>query len=206
MFRDSGRPATPVRKPQQDRSRATRERLISATIDVLATEGWSASTVSVVAERAGVSRGAAQHHFPTRESLITATLEQTFDELTGRASVMYETLPEGPGRVEAAVTRAVDIYTGTQFKAALQVWSAAASDPGLRDLIRPLERKFARAAHRMTVQAIAGDTDDPGVHRLVQATLDMARGLGLADTLSDDSARRKQVVATWSEVLAAALN
>ena len=205
MFRDSGRPATPVRTPQQDRSRATRERLISAAIDVLATEGWAASTVSVVAERAGVSRGAAQHHFPTREALITATLKQMFDELTGRASLMDETLPDGPGRIEAVVTRAVDIYTGTQFKAALQVLSAAASDPGLRDLIRPLEREFARAAHRMTVHAIAGDTDDPAVHRLVQATLDMARGLGLADTISDDSARRKQVVATWSEVIAAAL-
>lgn len=205
-FRDPGRSPTPVRIPQQDRSRATRERLISATIEVLATEGWQASTVSVVAERAGVSRGAAQHHFRTRESLITATLEQTFDELTGRTSVMHETLPLGPGRIEAVLTRAVDIYTGTQFKAALQVWSAAASDPGLRDLIRPLERKFARAAHRMTVHAIAGDTDDPAVHRLVQATLDMARGLGLADTLSDDSARRKQVIATWSHVLATVLN
>ncbi len=205
-FRDAGRPVAPVRAPQQDRSRATRERLVAATIEVLATEGWAASTVSVVAERAGASRGAAQQQCPTREALITATLKQMFDELTSRASLMDETLPEGPGRMEAVVTRAVDIYTGTQFKAALQVWSAAASDPGLRDLIRPLERKFARAAHRMTVHAIAGDTNDPAVHRLVQATLDMARGLGLADTLSDDSARRKQVIATWSEVLVTALN
>ena len=30
----------------------------------LAEHGWAGSTVSVVAERAGVSRGAAQHHFP----------------------------------------------------------------------------------------------------------------------------------------------
>ena len=29
----------------------------------------------MVAERAGVSRGAAQHHFPTREALFTAALE-----------------------------------------------------------------------------------------------------------------------------------
>ena len=196
---------TGVREPQQTRSRATRKRLLDATIDMLAAEGWSATTVALVAERAGVSRGAAQHHFPTRESLITAALEATFDELTARASAVDDTIPDGPGRVEAVVGRAVDVYTGLHFKAALQVWSAAASDPALREMILPLEQRFGSAAHRMTVESLAGVDAPPHVHRLVQATLDMARGLGLADTLSDDSARRKQVVATWSEVLSAAL-
>jgi hypothetical protein len=40
----------------------------------------------------------------------------------------------------------------------------------------------------------------------VQATLDFARGLGLADTLSDDSARREQVVAAWAEQLKISLS
>jgi hypothetical protein len=39
----------------------------------------------------------------------------------------------------------------------------------------------------------------------VQATLDLARGLGLADLLSDDSARREQVVRQWAATLDAAL-
>ena len=62
------------REPKQDRSRATRRRLLEATIDCLAELGWGATTVGVVAERAGVSRGATQHHFPTREDLITAAI------------------------------------------------------------------------------------------------------------------------------------
>ena len=68
-----------AREPKQDRSRATRARLLEATIDSLADQGWSATTVGVVAERAGVSRGATQHHFPTREDLITAALDYMFD-------------------------------------------------------------------------------------------------------------------------------
>ncbi|MFF2768616.1 TetR family transcriptional regulator, partial [Streptomyces bacillaris] len=55
-----------VHAPKQDRSRATRQRLLEAAVACLAEHGWAGSTVSVVAERAGVSRGAAQHHFPTR--------------------------------------------------------------------------------------------------------------------------------------------
>jgi hypothetical protein len=56
--------AQTLREPRQDRSRATRRRLFEAAIDCLASIGWARTTVALVAERAGVSRGAAQHHFP----------------------------------------------------------------------------------------------------------------------------------------------
>ena len=42
-------------------------------------------------------------------------------------------------------------------------------------------------------------------HRLVQATLDLARGLGLADVLSDDSRRRTEIVRAWAGVLETSL-
>ncbi|MEY1674163.1 TetR/AcrR family transcriptional regulator [Gordonia sp. ABKF26] len=199
-----------ARSPQQERSRLTRERLLRSTVDALAADGWSAATVAAVAERAGVSRGAAQHHFPTRETLITAALEQVFEDMTRATGGAPDTSSERadgvtPSRVIRAVQRAVDVYTGTEFKAALQVWAAAASDPALRRLILPLEAKFARAAHQRTMAAMGVSPDDETGFRLVQATLDMARGLGLADTLSDDSARRALVVDTWSAQLVAAL-
>ncbi|MFE0749590.1 TetR family transcriptional regulator [Gordonia sp. NPDC058843] len=199
-----------VRSPQQERSRLTRERLLRATVDALAADGWAAATVAAVAERAGVSRGAAQHHFPTREALITAALEQVFEDMTRAAGGEPSASPDPAdgvtsARVIRAVARAVDVYTGTEFKAALQVWAAAASDPALRGLILPLEAKFARAAHQRTMAAMGVSPDDETGYRLVQATLDMARGLGLADTLSDDSARRALVVDTWSAQLVAAL-
>lgn len=198
------------RVPQQERSRITRERLLRAAVDVLAEQGWAAATVATVAARAGVSRGAAQHHFPTREALVTATLEQIFADLTAVTSETTETTEttdttEPGDRIAAVVERAVGIYTGKEFKAALQVWAAAASDPALRELILPLEAKFARAAHRMTVAALGPSDDDQRIHRVAQLTLDLARGLGLADTLSDDSKRRAQVVATYVELVRAAL-
>ncbi len=190
------------RVPQQERSRIKREGLLRAAVDVLAEQGWAAATVATVAARAGVSRGAAQHHFPTRESLVTATLEQIFADLTAVTSQATDTNGD---RIAAVVDRAVGIYTGKEFKAALQVWAAAASDPALRELILPLEAKFARAAHRMTVQALGPSDDETNIHRVAQLTLDLARGLGLADTLSDDSKRRAQVVATYIELVRLAL-
>ncbi|MFT3661238.1 MAG: TetR/AcrR family transcriptional regulator [Gordonia sp. (in: high G+C Gram-positive bacteria)] len=194
------------REPRQQRSRETRERLLAATVDMLASRGWAATTIGAVAAAAGVSRGAAQHHFPTREDLITAVLEAMFQEMTEGAAETVENLPDGPERIDLVVERAVSIYVGKQFKAALQVWAAAASDAHLREAILPLEAKLARAAHRMTVQGLdpAGEHGREA-HRLAQLTLDLARGLGLADTLSDDSARRGRVTAAWVEQVKSAL-
>ena len=69
------------KQPQQARSAELVSAILTAAIQVLAQEGAARFTTARVAERAGVSRGAAQHHFPTREKLITATLEQVFDEV-----------------------------------------------------------------------------------------------------------------------------
>jgi AcrR family transcriptional regulator len=202
----SGTRTPAPREPQQERSRLTRERLLRSAIEALAQDGWASATVAAVAERAGVSRGAAQHHFPTREALITAVLEQVFDDMTSTASTAIATMPDDDtGRIAAAVDRAVAIYTGTEFKAALQVWAAAASDSALRELILPMEDKFAHAAHQMTVAALDPEGRYPDSRRIAQVTLDLARGLGLADTLSDDSRRRAQVVATWTELVRIAL-
>ncbi|MBS2551622.1 TetR/AcrR family transcriptional regulator [Catenulispora sp. NL8] len=193
-----------MREPQQDRSRATRRRLLGACVDCLADVGWSATTVAVVAERAGVSRGAAQHHFPTREDLITAALEHMFDERIESARAELAA-PDVIVTTEAVVARLVEHFTGTLFKAALQVWTAAAADEALRERVVPLEQKFGRVAHRMASEALGVADEDESVHRLVQATLDLARGLGLADVLTDDSARRAEVVRAWAAHLDAVL-
>ncbi|MBQ0927818.1 TetR/AcrR family transcriptional regulator [Saccharopolyspora endophytica] len=193
------------REPKQDRSRATRQRLLEATIDCLADQGWEATTVTAAAQRAGVSRGAAQHHFPAREDLITAALEHMFDARMAEIRAESTRLPEGPGRTEFVVSRVVDHYTGELFKAALQVWTAAAADPSLRERIVPLEAKFGRTVHQTAIELLGADDSDPTTRRLVQATLDLARGLGLADVLTDDSARRRNIVTQWAATLHAAL-
>src|SRR5699024_4578273 len=115
-----------ARGPQQERSRATRQRLIEAAVECLGEFGWNRTTVSVIAGRAGVSRGAAQHHFPTREDLVVAAVEhmatQQVEELRDRAA----RLPHGPDRAERIATMLLELYTGPMFRAALHLWVAAA--------------------------------------------------------------------------------
>ncbi|OJF12489.1 TetR/AcrR family transcriptional regulator [Couchioplanes caeruleus] len=190
--------------PKQERSRATRQRLLETTIRCLAEHGWEVSTVGFIAAEAGISRGAVQHHFRTREALILGALEHMFEE---RAALL-DALPDpesGPDRIHTVVTGLVEAIGGELFRAALQVWTVAAADPELRSAVVPLERRFARGVHRRAVRLLRVNDSDPEMRGLIQATLDLARGLALADVLTDDSHRRARVVRAWSTQLAAAL-
>ncbi|WP_206788564.1 TetR/AcrR family transcriptional regulator [Amycolatopsis sp. MtRt-6] len=192
---------TGIREPQQERSRTTRRRLVEAALDSFGERGWHGVTVAGIAERAGVSRGAAQHHFPAREDLVVAAVdllgEAQIDELRAQAAG----LPTGASRIERVVEMVLNLYTGPLFRAALQLWAVAATDDALRDVLVPLEARVGREAHRVTVELLGVDESRPGVRELVQATLDLARGLGLANLLTDDARRRRQIVREWARTL-----
>jgi AcrR family transcriptional regulator len=192
------------RVPKQDRSRATRQRLLAAAVACLAEHGWAGSTVSVVAERAGVSRGAAQHHFPTREDLFTAAVEYVAEE---RSHALRALFPEGAaGDRRAVVAALVDLYTGPLFRAALHLWVAASNEEQLRPRVTELEARVGRETHRIAVDLLGADETRPGVRETVQGLLDMARGLGLANLLTDDRPRRERVVDQWAALLDEALD
>ncbi|MEU3141663.1 TetR/AcrR family transcriptional regulator [Nocardiopsis alba] len=189
------------REPRQERSRVTRARLLDAAVGCLAERGVSGATVGVVAERAGVSRGAAQHHFPTREGLLLAALRHMVESRSADLRRRADAVPAGPERTEAVVQMVVDAFSGPDFDAALQLWAAAASDPALRERVIPLEEQVGRAVHHAVVELLGADESIPGNREAVQATLDLARGLGLANLLTDDTARRRRVVAQWAVML-----
>ena len=201
------RTASAAREPQQDRGRATRTRLLESAINCLAEQGWSGATVAVIAGHAGVSRGATQHYFPTREDLFSAALEHMADVRLTEIRRDAARLPAGGHRRTAdVVSLLVRFYTGPLFRAALQIWAAASASDYLRELVLPLEARLGREAHRAAVELLGADESVPGVHEAVQATLDLARGLGLADTLADDTRRRDRIIGQWASMLDAALS
>jgi AcrR family transcriptional regulator len=194
-----------VTEPQQDRSRATRQRLLEAALESLAELGYAGSTVAVVAARAGVSRGAAQHHFPTRADLFAAAVEYITEVRLAEIREQAAALPAGGNRTEAILGLVVGVYTGPLFRAALHLWVAGSTDEALGSQLTRLEAHVGRQVHRALVEVLGADEKQPGVRETVQGILDMARGLGLAALLTDDTARRRAIVRQWSHILDTAL-
>jgi AcrR family transcriptional regulator len=196
---------TVARVPQEQRSRAMRQRLLEATIECLVERGWSGTSTTLVSRRAGVSRGAQLHHFPTKADLVVAAVEHMGARRNEQLFERAARLPRGRRRTRAVLDLLAEHFTSPLFVAALELWVAARTDEQLHRAVAPLEQRIGRETHRQTVELLGVDESRPGARELVQATLDLVRGLGLANTLSDDSARRRRVLDRWATTLDAAL-
>ena len=189
------------RVPQEERTRAMRARLLEATVELLVERGWSGTSTTLVSRRAGVSRGAQLHHFPTKIDLVLAAVEHLSEVRGAELANAASQLPRGKRRTRAVLEMLAQHFTSPVFVAALELWVAARTDPALHAAVSPLEQRIGREIHRRTVELLGVDEQQPGNRELVQATLDLVRGLGLATTLSDDTARRKRILDEWARVL-----
>ena len=63
-----------ARRSQAERTASMRARLIDAAVDCLNRLGYSATTLSTIAEAAGVSRGGMLHQFPSKVDLMLAVV------------------------------------------------------------------------------------------------------------------------------------
>jgi len=190
-----------TRVPQEQRTRAMRRRLLEATVDCLVEYGWSGTSTTLVSKRAGVSRGAQLHHFPTKNDLVIAAVEHLTELRGAELAAAAEQLPSGKRRTRAVLEMLADQFTSPVFTAALELWVAARTDQVLQDAVGPLEQRIGRETHRNTVELLGVDESRPGTRELVQATLDLVRGLALANTISDDTNRRGRILDQWSRTL-----
>jgi AcrR family transcriptional regulator len=193
------------RVPQEERTRAMRARLLEATVECLVERGFAGTSTTLVSERAGVSRGAQLHHFPSKGDLVVAAVEHLTRVRGAELEAAAERLPAGRRRTRAVLDMLGDHFTSPVFIAALELWVAARTDEALREAVAPLEQRVGREAHRLTVDVLGADESQPGVRELVQATLDLVRGLGLATTIGDDAPRRRKILDEWARVLDARL-
>jgi AcrR family transcriptional regulator len=191
-------------EPRQQRSRETHQALLAAALTVLTREGLQGTTVSAVAAEAGVSRGAAQHHFPTRDTLIEATVAQFYADATRQLrSAVADLGTDIDGTpVREILTLVVESFSTDSFRAALHVWSAAAGPEGeLRDLIIAADSRYAREVYQIMALTLDADLSDQHTRRLLRATIDLARGLGLGAVLVDNAEHRRTVTDTWATIL-----
>jgi AcrR family transcriptional regulator len=193
--------AAVTRVPQEERTRAMRARLLEATVELLVERGYAGTSTTLVSERAGVSRGAQLHHFPTKQDLVVAAVghltERRRDEMRREAA----DLPEDAGRTRAILEILAAQFTSPVFFAALELWVAARTDAELRASVAPLERRVGRETHSYALELLDVDEAKGDNRQIVQATLDLLRGLGLAASLSDDAKRRAAVLDSWAVIL-----
>jgi AcrR family transcriptional regulator len=79
------------------------DQLLQVVADLLAEHGYEGISVRRVAARAGVSIGAVQHHFPTKDAMLTAAMRLVSQQFQARlaARVPSDATPEAAFRAVA---------------------------------------------------------------------------------------------------------
>ncbi len=78
----------------QQRSEETRTRILDAAIKHFAIHGYNATSVDEICTEAGVSKGAFYHHFPTKQAIFLALLEDWLKTIDmGMDAAHRETVP-----------------------------------------------------------------------------------------------------------------
>src|SRR5690242_10649227 len=123
--------ATP-RRTQEERTTATRRALLDATVECLVEYGYHGTTTTRVVERAGVSRGAQVHHFPTKTALVLAAVQHL---ATKRADGFIAGLHGSADWAGDLLDLLWDAHQGPLFEASMELWIAARTDAELRDQV-----------------------------------------------------------------------
>src|SRR5690348_2503051 len=95
----------PRKKPQQERSRATIDAILTATTRILVRDGFDHASTNRIAEAAGVSIGSLYQYFPSKEALVAALVERHIEEMTREIVVAMDEVAALPlaGGVRAVV-------------------------------------------------------------------------------------------------------
>lgn len=188
-------------RTQAERSEHTRELLLDATIECLVELGYARTTVHEICQRAGLSRGAQQHHFTTKAELMASAMQHLFARLSQEMIAAAERLPRGPRRLTEGIDLLWQAYSGTLSTAAMELWVAARTDPELREVLLPVDRALGHTTLEFYRHAVGDSVDEQHVERLLMLTVNLIRGLALDAMMGGDAARRSALLGEWKRVV-----
>ena len=172
------------RRTQAERSATTRGLLLDATIELLVEVGYANTTTTLIAERAGVSRGAQLHHFPSKAALVAEAVK---DLGRRRAEQGRRTAARMRSRGDDAIATGIDLIEDSQrgplFTAAIELWVASRTDTELREHMGPIEQQLSEDLMEI-IRAAFGEeiASRPDFELAVATTLATAEGLAVMRT------------------------
>lgn len=139
----------PPRRSQLERSHAMRKRLLAATLESLAEDGYTGSTLSSIVRRAGVSRGAQVHHYPNKQALMLDAAEDLLRRTYRTMGELLLSVVEEDNRLQALVDAIWEqLFFTPLYRAYTELLMESQRDPALRDALRILLLRQARVFDR----------------------------------------------------------
>lgn len=176
-----------TRRTNTERSSETRRKLFDASISCLHEFGYAATTTAMVAERAGVSRGAMNHHFATKVDLMVAVVEYIYAR---DIEIYRESLIRIPQKdhMRRLLDLAWTTISGDGGQAVLHVMLAMQGDPELRIKLPPVINVISEGSRQglRTLAKASGLKNQAVIDASSVLHLAALRGLAIESIISPD--------------------
>jgi AcrR family transcriptional regulator len=198
----SGPPALPQRRTQEQRRTQTRRLLLEATIATLAELGYGATTTLAVERRAGISRGARAHHFPSKAALLVGAVDYLYEQLSDQYAAAFGDSQQPRSerkRLHAGLHMLWSIYQRLEYTAVLELHAAARTDVELRErwcAVAMRHRQLALEA----AQAFFPSLVRPDAERLIETIHAAFVGLRLQGNVTTDARHVDMVLCSLEDL------
>ncbi|RVU05665.1 TetR/AcrR family transcriptional regulator [Novosphingobium umbonatum] len=190
-----------TRRSQEERTAETRQALIDAAISAIHELGYNGASTTLIAERAGVSRGAILHQFGTRATLMAEVVTEVYQ----REMEIY-------GKIVGQGVRGHQIYDWPQILmevlgqpsgvAVLEILQASQSDKELHEIIRLKQADVELASLETMRKDLGGSAETAlAVKRLMVWAV---RGLSIANRVMPDGIDMQAPISLLASLLKAA--
>lgn len=190
------------RRTQDARTITARQKLLSATIELLKERGYGGLTTKEVSARAGFSNGALMHHFSTKADLVIAAGARICERHieSGRknaASFLAKTDP-----LEAFISDCVDVYLGPSFIPTMEIMIAARTDPLMNAPFQAFINHYHKTMNKIWLSALthAGYSKQEASF-LIVSTLNLMRGIAINSLWQCDRAYYTSVLREWGKLV-----
>jgi AcrR family transcriptional regulator len=172
------------RRSQAERSAGTRQLLLDAAIATLHEHGYAATTTILVAEKAGVSRGAMLHQFRTKADLMTFVVEAVFEEELERYEERLGGIADAQQRLIAYPEIVWEVLSRPSGVAVLEILQGSRSDAELARKLAPVQDRIEHEA--LARGGVAFRTDERSAVAMMRLIVWAIRGLSIAKVLAPD--------------------
>ena len=166
---------------QARKSEATRNQIITAAIRCIVESSYSNTTTMRIAEKAGLSRGAMLHHFPSKIDIIRAVVEYLHNKRIQAFRRSIRSIPEGADRVRLAVRSYWEHVNHPLYIAIFELAVAARTDQELRDILQPAQKAFDLEWYKTAREVFPEWQSDPQAFDLaLNLTQQMMEGMSIS--------------------------
>lgn len=192
---------TQKRRTQAERSTATRNRLLTATVDCLYELGYHRTTTASVEQRAGVTRGALMHQFASKSALIIATaqyiVQSSEDQLLSQARAIGAPA-SGPELTDLLWRQ----FTQPAALAFIEISMAARTDPVLAQALAEPQKRLDAQCRRVLTEFADASSAGPDLAAVLELTIRQMRGAALAMIMGEPPTRREALNLEWQRLIA----